>query len=80
MSESTRDERGRFTPQYSDEELVAAVKMHTPAGTSEVADELGVTRPSADYRLRRLEDQNRITSKKIGPARVWTVTNRSESR
>lgn len=73
MSESERDDHGRFTPKHTDEVIVAAVEKHAPAGTSEVADELGIARPSADYRLRRLEDAGRVTSKKIGNTLAWTI-------
>lgn len=74
MSHSERDERGRFTPQHSNEDVLAAVRTHAPAGTSEVAAELGIERPSADYRLRQLKDEGRVTSKKIGAALAWQVT------
>lgn len=74
MSESKRDERGRFTPQHSDRDVLIAVEKHEPAGTNEVASELGIERPSADYRLRRLETDGKVTSKKIGNSLAWTRT------
>lgn len=58
----------------TDEDLKAAVKELTPAGTQEVADHVGLTRQAADYRLRQLEDRYSnplVWSKKIGPTKVW---------
>lgn len=66
-----RDSQGRFTQEHSDEEVLEAVRTHEPAGTSEVADELGIVRQSADYRLRRLEDDGRVRKKKIAASLVW---------
>lgn len=66
-----RNSRGRFTSEHTDGDVLAAVRAHEPAATSEVADELGVTRQSADYRLRRLRDAGRVNSKKIGASLVW---------
>jgi DNA-binding Lrp family transcriptional regulator len=62
---------GRFTPEHTDEDVLAAVRAHEPAATSEVGDELGMTRQGADRRLRRLRDEGRVNSKKIGASLVW---------
>jgi DNA-binding Lrp family transcriptional regulator len=74
MKES-RDESGRFTPEHTDDEVLAAVRAHEPAATSEVADELDISRQGADHRLRRLRDEGRVTSKKIGASLVWFTPN-----
>ncbi|MDB9235823.1 hypothetical protein [Halorubrum ezzemoulense] len=58
----------------TDEELRAAVKDLTPAGTQEVADRVGLSRQGVDNRLRRIEDRHPspwVWSKKIGPTKVW---------
>jgi len=73
MSGLNRDDSGRFAAEHTVEEVLEAVQKHEPAGTSEVAEELGVERPSADYRLRRLEDEDRVTSKKIGNSLAWSL-------
>ena len=78
MTEEQRNERGQFTPQYDDEEVLDAVRDHEPAGTSEVADALGCTTQNADYRLRKLRDAGRVESKKVGRSLVWTLS-RDES-
>lgn len=68
-----RDSHGRIKPQHSDEAVIAAVEKRSPAATSEVGDELGIARQSADYRLRKLADEGRVEKKKIGASLVWSV-------
>lgn len=71
MGERTRDSSGQFTGQVTDADVVAAVRAYDPAATSEIGDELGVSRQAVDRRLRRLRDDGRISSKKIGASLVW---------
>jgi len=68
-----RNEGGRFEPEHTDGEVLDAVRKHEPAGTKEVADELGIARQSADYRLRRLLDEGRVSKKKVGNSLVWSA-------
>jgi predicted transcriptional regulator len=68
-----RNEGGRFEPEHTDEEVLDAVRKHEPAGTKEVADELGIARQSADYRLRHLLDEGRVSKKKVGNSLVWSA-------
>ena len=62
--------RRRVTP-VDDREILNAVYRCTPAGTNEVADLVGISRQGAEYRLKTLEEDERIWSKKVGPTRVW---------
>lgn len=71
MTEPERDANGRFKGEVSESDVVAAVRSYDPAATSEVADELGIERQSADYRLRKLRDSGDVCSKKIGASLVW---------
>lgn len=71
--ERERNERGRFEPEKTDREVLEAVRKHQPAGTAEVAEELSIERQSADYRLRKLEKQAKVRSKKIGRTLAWFV-------
>lgn len=73
VSENDRDERGHFQPEHGDQEYLTAVAEHEPAGTKEVAEAVGVTRQNADQRLRRLEDEGKVTSKKIGNSLAWSL-------
>jgi predicted ArsR family transcriptional regulator len=69
----TRNDQGQFEQEHDDTVVIAAVRKHEPAGTSEVANELEVTRQSADYRLRKLHSDDRVQKKKIGNTLVWSV-------
>ena len=73
MSEDSRDEYGHFQPDHTDQEFLIAVSEHEPAGTAEIAEAVGVTRQNADQRLRRLADDGKVTSKKIGSALAWSL-------
>lgn len=73
MSEHERDDRGHFQPEHDDREYLETVARREPAGTSEIAEAVGVTRQNADQRLRRLEEDGKIRSKKIGTSLVWTL-------
>ena len=59
--------------RHSDEEYLDAVHEHEPAATSEIAQAVGVARQSADYRLRKLEDERKVASKKIGNSLAWSL-------
>jgi len=74
-----RNQHGRFTPEHTDTDILAAVRAHEPAATSEVAAEVGMTRQGADRRLRRLRDTGRVNSKKIGASLVWFVRDHGDA-
>jgi predicted transcriptional regulator len=48
-----------------------AVRDNEPAATSEVAEQVCVTRQGADYRLRRLKEQGKVRKKKAGNSLIW---------
>lgn len=58
---------------HSASDYLEAVQAHDPASTREVADAVGVTRQAADYRLRKLEEENMVKSKKVGRELVWMI-------
>lgn len=62
--------RRRYKPVPLNE-IKGAVFRLTPAGTSEVAELVGISRQSAARRLQTLEEKGRIWSKKVGPTTVW---------
>ena len=59
--------------QYTDSDFLDAVEKHSPASTSEVADEVGCTRRNADMRLKNLADEGKVMRKKIAASQVWTL-------
>lgn len=74
MTDQERDGQGRFQQEYTVQDVIDAVRKHEPAGTQEVADELGIVRQSADYRLRQLEQDGRVVSKKVGGTLAWMLS------
>jgi hypothetical protein len=79
VSEHDRDDRGHFQSEHDDGAYLAAVAEHEPAGTTEIADAVGVTRQNAAQRLRRLQDDGTVRCKKIGTALVWTLADGQQS-
>lgn len=53
--------------------VVEAVAEHGPTGTTGVADALDCSYDLAYRRLRELEDEGRVTSDRVGNARLWRV-------
>lgn len=73
MPGADRDtETGRFTDRYPPDAFVEAVReTDDVAGTQDVAERVGVGYDTAYKKLRRLEAEDRIRSRKVGNARVW---------
>lgn len=69
-----RDKSGKYAPSYSDADILNAVEKHEPASTKEIADELGMVRQSADYRLRKLLEQGSVSKKTIGNSLAWSIS------
>lgn len=59
--------------QFSDADFLKAIEKHSPASTSEVADEVGCTRRNADMRLKRLAEEGKVKRKKIAATQVWSL-------
>lgn len=73
MADRDRDEGGRFQSDVSDDEILSALREIGTAGTADVAEAVGLTRQSADRRLRKLEDNGTVRSTKIGGSLAWSV-------
>lgn len=73
MPGEDRDNSGKYVTTYTDEAFLRAVQKLGPnAGTQAVADEVGCDRDTAYRRLRSLEDADKLESRKVGMARLWT--------
>jgi predicted ArsR family transcriptional regulator len=68
-----RTETGEYESTVTNQDILAAVDTHSPAATSEVADEIDMTRQGADARLRRLHESGDVEKKKIGASLVWFI-------
>jgi predicted transcriptional regulator len=58
-------------PKAAEEEFTDAIYRRTPAGTNEIAQLVGLSRQATEYRLKKIEQDGPIWSKKVGPTRVW---------
>lgn len=70
----SRDEGGRWNPQFEDDEFLDAVESLPVAGTQHVSDEVGCSYDLAYRRLKRLEENGRVSSEKVGGSFIWFVT------
>lgn len=53
----------------------AMVSHRAPVvGTSDVANEIGISRQATEKHLRRLVDEGKVDTHKIGQARIWWPT------
>lgn len=66
-------EHGLIDVARSEAIYLEAVRKHQPASTSKIAEAVGVTRQGADYRLRRLEQEGKVSSTMIGNSLAWTL-------
>lgn len=74
VSDNRRDsETGRYTPDFTDDELLEAVKANEPAGTTELADIFNCSQQAAYKRLTQLEEDGSINSKLVGGTKVWML-------
>jgi hypothetical protein len=75
MPEDHRDQSsGRYTNKYPDREFIDAIDtLGGAAGTQEIADEVGCIYDTAYSKLVRLEEESRVTSRKVANARLWSV-------
>ncbi len=70
-----RDDKGRFTKKVTDKEIIQAVKKHQPAGTTDIAKEVGIKQPNAYKRLKQLEKENKVKGEMVAKTLVWTIKN-----
>ena len=68
-----RDDQGRIKETYPLDDVQAALAEIGPATTREVEERLGCAYATAYEKLRELEDDGRITSRKVANARLWSV-------
>ncbi|WP_129116722.1 helix-turn-helix domain-containing protein [Halegenticoccus tardaugens] len=77
MPGADRNDEGKYTDTYDDSAFVAAVQKLDGASTTEVAERIGCDRRTAYLRLKALEEEGRLGSRKIGNALLWRIaTNR----
>jgi hypothetical protein len=76
-----RDKKtGKYTERYTRESFLSALELlGGSAGTQEVADEVDCAYRTAHAKLSELEEEGRLTSRKVGNAKLWELDS-SEDR
>lgn len=74
MTRKRDAETGRYKSIY-DDETILSVLQDTRLGTSEVAEALDCHRTTAHDRLRKMEDDGLVISKKVGNTLIWETNN-----
>jgi CTP-dependent riboflavin kinase len=74
MTPKRDDTTGQYVADHPPEEFIEVIDRLGGAGTQEVADEVGCRYQSAYKRLRALEDEGRITRRKIANANLWVLS------
>ena len=68
------EESGRYTTSYPNSDFIDAIRtLGGMAGTSEIAETVGCTRRTAYTRLQSLESEGKLTSRKVGNAKLWEL-------
>jgi predicted transcriptional regulator len=77
MADRDRDEKsGKYTTEFEDEEFIAAIEdLGGSASTTEVAESISCDRRTAYIRLKELEEENQISSRKVGNSLLWSLPN-----
>lgn len=70
-----RDDRGRYTPATTGDEILAALEPGEVYGTAEVAELVGISRRTALRRLDELAEAGAVRKRKLDPRRVvWIAS------
>lgn len=73
MGKRRDKESGQYTKAIPDEEIVKFVKNRGGAGTAEVADRFDYRQPTVYRRLKALEEEGRVHSRKVGHSLLWEI-------
>ena len=75
MADRDRDERsGKFTEEYPSQEFLDALAELGPSGTTDISDYIGCDRRTAYLKLKSLEEEGKVRSKKVGSSLLWEQT------
>ena len=72
MTEDERPYQAENATQFDDDDFLAAVDAHEPASTKDVAQAVGCSQQTAMRRLKQLEERGAVSSKRAGPAYIWS--------
>ncbi len=76
MGNRDRDKNsGKFTEEYPREEFISTLEELGSAGTTDISNQIGCDRRTAYLKLKSLEEEGEIKSKKVGNALLWELEN-----
>jgi predicted transcriptional regulator len=75
MGDRDRDkESGKFTEEYPREDFLEALAELGQSGTTDISDYLGCDRRTAYLKLKSLENDGKIRSRKVGNSLLWELS------
>lgn len=74
MPKDRDEETGKYTERYTPEDFLSALEsLGGSAGTQEVADKVDCAYRTAHAKLTELEEEGKLTSRKVGNAKLWEL-------
>ncbi|NHN58535.1 MULTISPECIES: transcriptional regulator [Halorussus] len=74
MGDRDRDEKsGKFTEEYPHQDFLEALAELGPSGTTDISDYVGCDRRTAYLKLKSIEEDGEIRSKKVGNSLLWEL-------
>ncbi|WP_135807235.1 helix-turn-helix domain-containing protein [Halorussus marinus] len=74
MADRDRDEEsGKFTEEYPPQEFLDAIAELGPSGTTDISDYVGCDRRTAYLKLKSLEEEGEVRSRKVGNSLLWEL-------
>ena len=75
VGKDRNEKSGRYTDTYSAEAMLDAIQeVGGLAGTSEVAEAVGCARDTAYKKLKKMEEEGQVGSRKVGGSLVWQMS------
>jgi len=69
------EETGKYTETYPSSEFISVLEsLDGAAGTQEIANGVGCAYRTAHAKLTELEEKEKITSRKVGNAKLWQLS------
>jgi len=74
MGDRDRDKKsGKFTEEYPSQDFLEALAELGPSGTTDISEYVGCDRRTAYLKLKSIEEEGGIRSKKVGNSLLWEL-------
>jgi predicted ArsR family transcriptional regulator len=74
MPKKRDEDSGKYTENYPHKKFISALEiLGGEASTQEIADQVGCAYRTAHAKLSELEDEEQISSRKVGNAKLWRL-------